>query len=112
LYEFVISTTSLARLSRIFIFVRVCNSMHQTLWLKKLIIAQLVEEIFRIVWKANVHHRTLRSVSLIPIGGDINLVCIFTFSLFTVSLKNILLSMPKSSNKFICFGGVCYNPIA
>jgi len=80
--------------------------MQQTTWLKKIIIAQLVEEIFRIVWKPSVHHRTLSSASLIPNEDDENLACIFAFSSFTASFKTILLSTPKSSNKFICFGGV------
>jgi len=71
--------------------------MQQTRRLKKLIIAKLVEELFRTVCKPNVYHRTLSSASLIPTGGDTNLACILTFSSFTAS---------QSSNKFICSDGV------
>jgi len=85
----------------IFIFVRIYNSLQQTMWLKKLIITQLVEEIFRIVWKPNIHHRTLSSASLIPVGGDKNLACIVTFSLFTASLK--LFSSPRPSQAIHLF---------
>jgi hypothetical protein len=90
----------------ILIIERVCNSMQLSMRLEKLIIAQLVLEIFRIMWKLNVHHRTLISASFIPIGGDVNVACVLTSSLFTASFKTILLSSPKSCNKFICSGGV------